>query len=77
MFKLGEIIPSEGPKGTEYYIVVEEGYRPLLELVDDYIMRCLTVPYEGECCTLREIVDREKQRIISKGYINVQIFQRN
>jgi hypothetical protein len=71
MFKLGEIIPSEGPKGTEYYIVVEEGTRPLLELLDDYIMRCRTVPYEGEYCTLREIVDREKQRIISKGYINV------
>jgi hypothetical protein len=71
MFKLGEIIPSEGPKCTEYYIVVEEGHRPLLELLDDYIMRCRTVPYEGEYCTLREIVDREKQRIISKGYINV------
>lgn len=71
MFKLGEIIPSEGPKGTEYYIVVEEGARPLLELLDDYIMRCRTVSYEGEYCTLREIVDREKQRIISKGYINV------
>jgi hypothetical protein len=71
MFKLGEIIPSDGPKGTEYYIVVEEGTRPLLELLDDYIMRCRMVPYEGEYCTLREIVDREKQKIISKGYINV------
>ncbi len=72
MFKLGEIIPSEGSKGTEYYIVVEAGHRPLLELLDDYIMRCRTVPYEGEYCTLREIVYREKQKIISKGYINVQ-----
>lgn len=71
MFKLGEIIPSEGPKSTEYYIVVEASHRPLLELLDDYIMRCRTVPYEGEYCTLREIVDREKQRIISKGYIDV------
>ena len=71
MFKFGEIIPSEGPKGIEYYIVVEDGARPLLELLDDYIMRCRTVYYEGEYCTLKEIVDREKQRIISKGYINV------
>jgi hypothetical protein len=71
MFKLGEIIPSEGPKGTEYYIVVEAGRRPLLELLDNYIMRCRTVPYEGEYCTLREIIDREKQRIISKGYVDV------
>lgn len=71
MFKLGEIIPSEGPKGTEYYIVVEEGRRPLLELLDNYIMRCRTVPYEGEYCTLREVVECEKQRIISKGYIDV------
>lgn len=71
MFKVGEIIPSESAKGTEYYIVVEAGHRPLLELLDDYIMRCRTVPYEGDYCTLREIVEREKQRIISKGYINV------
>ena len=71
MFKLGTIIPSEGPKGTEYYIVVEEGHRPLLELLDDYIMRCRTVPYEGEYCTLREIVEREKQRIINRGHIDV------
>lgn len=71
MFKLGEIIPSEGVKGTEYYIVVEEGAKPLLELLDDYIMRCRTVYYEGEYCTLAEIVAREKQRIISRGYINV------
>lgn len=71
MFKLGEIIPSEGPKGIEYYIVVEAGDRPLLELLDDYILRCRIVPYEGEYCTLREVVEREKQRIISKGYINV------
>jgi hypothetical protein len=71
MFRVGEIIPSESLKGTEYYIVVEAGHRPLLELLDDYIMRCRTVPYEGEYCTLREIVDCEKQRIISKGYINV------
>jgi hypothetical protein len=28
------------------------------------------VPYEGEYCTLREIVDREKQKILSKGAIN-------
>jgi hypothetical protein len=71
MFKLGKIIPSEGPNGTEYYIVVEDGARPLLELLDDYIMRCRTVSYEGEYRTLREIVEREKQRIINKGYINV------
>jgi hypothetical protein len=71
MFKLGEIIQSYSSKGTDHYIVVEDGTNPSLELLDDYIMRCRTVPYEGEYCTLREIVDREKQRIISKGYINV------
>ena len=71
MFNVGELIPSEGLKGIEYSIVVEAGNRLLLELVDDYIMRCYTVPYESDYCTLREIVECEKQRIISKGYINV------
>ncbi len=71
MFKLGEIVPSEGSKGTDYYIVVEAGPNPKLELVDDYILRCRIVYYEGEYCTLAEIVNREKQKIISRGYINV------
>ncbi len=71
MFNLGNIIPCYSSNGTAYYIVVEGGTNPKLELVDDYILRCRTVYYEGEYCTLREIVDREKQRIISKGNINV------
>jgi hypothetical protein len=71
MFKLGDIITSTGPKGTDYYIVVEDGTNPKLELVEDYILRCRTVYYEGEYCTLREVLSREKQRIINRGYINV------
>jgi hypothetical protein len=71
MFKLGDIIPNYSAKCIDYYIVVETGNNPKLELLDDYIMRCRTVPYEGEYCSLREIVEREKQRMISRGRINV------
>jgi hypothetical protein len=70
MFKLGDIVSACGANGTDYYIVVETGSCPHLELVEDYILRCRVVLYEGEYCTLREIVDREKQKILSKGAIN-------
>jgi hypothetical protein len=70
MFKLGDIVSACGANGTDYYVVVETSSCQRLELVEDYILRCRAVPYEGEYCTLREIVDREKQRIISRGYIN-------
>jgi hypothetical protein len=37
MFKVGDIIPSNGTKGTEHYIVVESGDKPQLELIEDFI----------------------------------------
>lgn len=70
MLKLGAIISSESPKGTEYYIVTETGLRPRLELVEDFIMRNYIVPYEDELCTLKEIINREKQKILSGGQFN-------
>ena len=71
MFNIGDIIPSYSAKGTDYYIVVENGTNPQLELVEDYILRCRTVYSEGEYCTLREIIEREKCKIINRGSINV------
>lgn len=71
MLKLGTIIPGESPKGTEYYIVTETSRRPKLELVEDFVMRNYAVSYDDELCTLKEIVNREKQKILSKGYIDV------
>lgn len=72
MFKLGDIIPCCGLKGTDYYIVVEDGTNPELELLDDYVLRCRTVYYEGELCTLLEVLEREKSKIINRGNIHVQ-----
>ena len=71
MLKLGAIISSESPKGTEYFIVIETGRRLKLELVEDFIMRNYVVLYEDELCTLKEIVNREKQKILQGGQINV------
>jgi hypothetical protein len=71
MLKLGTIILSEGPKGTEYYIVTETGRRPKLELVEEFIMRNYVVPYDDEICTLKEIINREKRKILSEGHIDV------
>ena len=71
MFKLGEIIPSYGPQGEEYYIVVEVGHRPLLEKVEDYIIRNYCVVDYGEQYTLAGLIEREKRRMLSKGAVNV------
>ena len=70
-FRVGDIIPSFGPNGEEHYIVVESGTNPKLEKVEDYILRCRTVYYEGEYCTLSEIIAREKKKILHRGNINV------
>ena len=71
MLKLGAIIPSESIKGTDYYIVTETGRRPKFELVEDFIMRTYVVRYDDEFCTLKELINREKQKILSKEYVNV------
>ena len=71
MLKLGTIISSESPKGMEYFIVTETGRRPKLELVEDFVMRNYMVPYEDELCTLKEIINREKQKILRGGQVNV------
>ena len=72
MFKLGEIVPSYGPQGEEHYIVVEAGRRPLLEKVEDYIIRryCV-IDNDGERYTLAELINREKQKILHRGEVDV------
>ncbi len=72
MFRLGEIIPSHGSAGDEHYIVVETGHRSLLEKVEDYIIRNYCVMDHGEQYTLAGLIEREKQKMLSKGEINVQ-----
>lgn len=73
MFKVGEIIPINGPKGAEHYIVVESGDKPQLELIEDFIMRNYTVvDHEtGGVYTIKQLVNREKQKMINKGQVNV------
>lgn len=71
MFKLGDIIPCYGLKRTDYYVVVEDGTNPELELLDDYVLRCSTVYYEGELCPLLEVLERKKSKIINRGNIHV------
>jgi hypothetical protein len=72
MFKLGDIIPHRTFEGEEeeHYIVVGVN-PPQLEKVENYILRCFTVPYEGERCTLNEVVAREKDKILSRRKIDV------
>ena len=69
MFKLGDIIKNQvfETESPIYSIVSAlHGNIPEFESLDDYIMRNLTVLYNNERCTLRELVVREKRKIIEE-----------
>jgi hypothetical protein len=69
MFKLGDIIKNQvfETEPPTYYIVSRlYGNSPEFEPLDDYIMRSFTVLYNNELCTLREILESEKQKIIKE-----------
>ena len=69
--KLGEVISSVGPTGTDYYIVVETGRRPLLEKVEDFIICNRVVTTCDVYRTIKDIIEEEKKVIIRKGIIDV------
>ena len=69
MFKLGDIIKNQvfETEPPTYHIVSRlYGNSPEFESLDDYILRNFTVLYNNERCTLREILEREKQKIIEE-----------
>jgi hypothetical protein len=76
MLKVGAIVPERSVDNNEvidYYIVSEKvGNKPYLELLEDYIMRNFTVLYNNERCTLREVLESEKRKIIEEYENNVQ-----
>ena len=69
--KLGDVIESCGAAGTEYYIVTETGSRPLLEKVEDFIIRNRVITVCDVYRPLKDIIEEEKKSIISKGTIHV------
>ena len=69
--KLGDVIESHSVAGTDYYIVIETGYRPLLEKVEDYIIRNRVITVCDVYRPLRDIIEEEKRAIIRKGTIDV------
>jgi hypothetical protein len=69
--KLGEVIESCTPTGTDYYIVIETGYRPLLEKIEDFIIRNRVITTCDVYRPLRDIIEEEKKAIIRKGTTNV------
>jgi len=76
MFKVGNIIKNQvfETEEAEYYIVssLYDGRFPKFELLDDYIMRNFTVLYNNERCTLREVLESEKRKIIEEYEKHVQ-----
>ncbi len=68
--KIGDILKNQvfETEDAEYYIVssIYDGRIPKFEPLDDYIMHNFTVLYNNERCTLREILESEKQKIIEE-----------
>lgn len=73
MLNVGDIVPSKGTSGITYYIVIESGPQPAFELVEDFIARNYVIqdPETGDLYTLKQLINREKNKIISKGCANV------
>lgn len=68
MFEVGQIITDKNIQGEEHYIVIEGGHRPVLEKLDEFIMRHYVVrDQNGSCYTIKELVNREKYKAISRG----------
>lgn len=69
MFEVGQIIIDKTAQGEEHYIVIEtNGHRPILEKLDEFIMRHYVVrDQNGSCYTIKELVNREKYKAISRG----------
>ena len=76
MLKVGDIIKNQvfETSEAEYYVVssIYEGRFPRFEPLDDYIMRNFTVLYNNERCTLREVLESEKRRIVEEYESSVQ-----
>jgi hypothetical protein len=75
MFRLGDIIKNqvfETEPPTYSIVSALHGNIPEIESLDDYIMRNFTVLYNNERCTLREILESEKRKIIEEYENRVQ-----
>lgn len=80
MCKVGDIIKSQSFEGeeAEYLVVtsiIHNGRYPIpkFQSLDDYIMRKCTVLYNNERCTLRDVLESEKLKVIEEYENNVQI----
>ena len=72
MYRFGDIIQGEEASGTVYYVVTEiNGRRPILERLEDFIIRNYVVKAGDVYLTLKEIIEDEKQRAIKEGVIDV------
>ena len=72
---VGDIIKNQvfETEPPTYYIVSRlHGNNPEFESLDDYIMRNFTVLYNNERCTLREVLESEKRKIIEEYENRVQ-----
>ncbi len=76
MFEYGQIIKSCGHQETDYYIVVETGRRPILQKLDNFIINNyrVTDPDTGDYYTIKEIIEREKHKIIHKEAIELDVY---
>jgi hypothetical protein len=77
MLEVGQIICSKDISGEEYFVVVETGHRPLLEKLDDFIIRNFVVcePSTGDFYTLAELIAREKDKIIRNRKVEIDVYR--
>ena len=72
MLEVGTIIASKDPTATEYFVVTGiTARRPVLEPLDSFIMRNYVVQTGDIYCTIKELVEDERHKMLQKGVIDV------